>query len=77
MSTGQLLLTTLVTLLVFGPSKLPMLAQHLGRLVARLERYKHQAGALWQKELNDQLLQENQSKALIADARYQKDRTQP
>ncbi len=77
MSTGQLLLTVLVTLLVFGPSKLPMLAQHLGRLVARLERYKHQAGALWQKQLNEQLLDENQRKALIADASYQKDRLIP
>ncbi len=77
MSTGQLLLTMLVTLLVFGPSRLPMLAQHLGRLVAHLERYKQQVGALWQKQLDEQLLEDNQRKALIADARYPKDRLIP
>lgn len=74
MSSGQLLLTMLIALLVFGPNKLPMLAQHLGRLVARLERYRQQAAALWQKQLNEQRLQENQRKALNADAKYQQDR---
>ena len=77
MSTGQLLLTLLVALLVFGPDKLPMLARHLGQAIARLERYKQQAIALWQTHSNEQLLQENQRKAHEADAVYHKDRTTP
>lgn len=75
MSSAQLLITMLVTLLVFGPKKLPMLAHHLGQLITRIERYKNQARALWQTQLNEQLLQENQRKALNADALYQQDRT--
>ena len=74
MSTGQFLLTMLVALLVFGPDKLPMLARHLGQLIARFNRYKQQAQAFWQTHLNEQLLQENQCKAREADAVYNKDR---
>ncbi len=70
MSTGQLLLTMLIALLVFGPNKLPMLANHLGRFIARLDHYKQQANSLWQIHLNEQLLQENQRKAREADAFY-------
>lgn len=70
MSTGQLLLTLLIALLVFGPSKLPMLAQHLGQLIARLDNYKQQARSLWQEQLNAQQLQENMRKAHEADAGY-------
>lgn len=75
MSSGQLILTALIALLVFGPNKLPMLARHAGLLMARLERYKHQATALWQAQLNEQKLQENTRKAHAADAVYQQDRT--
>ena len=75
MSSGQLLLTVLIALLVFGPDKLPMLAQHAGRLLSRLERYKQQATALWQAQLNEQQLQENTRQAHAADAVYQQDRT--
>ena len=77
MSTGQLLLTMLVALLVFGPNKLPMLAHHLGRLIARLDHYKQQANSLWQAHLNEQSLQENQRKAREADALYDNDRMAP
>jgi len=77
MSSGQLLLTLLIALLVFGPDKLPMLARHAGQLIARLERYKQQASALWQSQLNEQQLQENTRKAHEADAVYQQDRTTP
>ena len=74
MSAGQLLLTLLVALLVFGPSKLPMLAQHLGRLMAQLDHYKQNVQTLWQKQLNEQQLQENSRKAHKADAIYQQNR---
>lgn len=72
MSMGQLLLTMLVALLVFGPSKLPMLAQHLGQLMSKLNKYKQQAANLWQTQLNEQHLQENERRAFKADASYQK-----
>jgi sec-independent protein translocase protein TatB len=75
MSFGQLFLTTLIALLVFGPDKLPMLARHAGRLIARLERYKQQAITFWQQQLNEQQLQENTRKAHEADVVYQQDRT--
>lgn len=75
MSSGQLLLTGLIALLVFGPDKLPMLARHAGLLIARLERYKQQATALWHLLLNEQQLQENTQKANEADVVYQKNRT--
>jgi len=75
MSPGQLFLTVLIALLVFGPNKLPMLARHAGLLIARLMRYKQQAIALWQSQLNEQQLQENTRRAQEADAVYQQDRT--
>lgn len=40
MSLGQLLLIFFVTLIVFGPNKLPMLANHIGIIVRRLNEYK-------------------------------------
>lgn len=75
MISGQLLLTVLIGLVVFGPNKMPMLARHLGLLIAKLMRYKQQAIALWQSQLNEQQLQENTRKAQQADAVYQQDRT--
>ena len=75
MSLGELLLTGLIALLVFGPDKLPMLARHAGKLVARMHSYKQHALALWQSQFEQQQLQENRRKADEADAVYQQDRT--
>lgn len=75
MSSGELILTLFVALLVFGPNKLPMLARHTGLLIAKLERYKQQARALWQAQLSEQQLHENTQKAHAADAVYQQKRT--
>lgn len=74
MSMGQVLLTLLIALLVFGPSKLPMLADHLGRLLSMLNNYKQQANKLWQAQLNEHHLQENKRKAVEADGIYQQDK---
>lgn len=71
MSSGELLLTLLVALFVFGPKKLPMLAYHLGKLIGRLNGYKQQAVIFWQQQINEQQLQENTEKAEKADASYQ------
>ena len=65
MSIGELLLTLIVALFVFGPKKLPMVAHHLGKLVGRLNGYKQQVSVFWQQQL-----QENTRKAEKADAGY-------
>ena len=70
MSIGELLLTLIVALFVFGPKKLPMVAHHLGKLVGRLNGYKQQVSVFWQQQLNEQQLQENTRKAEKADAGY-------
>lgn len=74
MSTGQLLLTLLVALLVFGPDKLPMLARHLGRIFVKFNGYKQLIIQSWQKQLQqdikEQQLMDNTKKAQKADASY-------
>jgi len=71
MSAGELLLTLLIALLVFGPSKLPMLAHHLGKLIQQINYYKQQLVVFWQSQLKEQQLQENIKKANQADSNYQ------
>lgn len=73
MSGGELLVILIVALIVFGPKKLPMLATHLGLLIRKLHQLKTQATVLWQQQLNEFQLQENQRKANEADERYKKE----
>ncbi|CEG58970.1 Sec-independent protein translocase subunit TatA/TatB [Legionella fallonii] len=70
MSGGELLLTFIVALIVFGPSKLPMLATHLGLLVRKINQIKVQAAAFWQQQLNEHQLNENQRRAAQGDEQY-------
>jgi sec-independent protein translocase protein TatB len=70
MSSSELFLTFLVALIVFGPNKLPMLAEHLGKLFRQLEFFKHQAATFWQKQLDEQQLRENTLRAEQADMIY-------
>ncbi len=77
MSAGELLLTLLVALFVFGPSKLPMLAHHLGKLFAKLNYYKQKAAMFYQSQLNEQQLQENIKKAEQADINYRQESIEP
>ncbi len=70
MSSSELLLTFLVALIVFGPNKLPMLAEHLGKLFRQLEFFRNQAATFWQKQLAEQQLRENTHKAEQADMIY-------
>lgn len=72
MSSGELLLTFIVALIVFGPSKLPMLATHLGLLMRKINQFKEHATSFWQQQLNEIQLQENQRKAEIVDEEYSK-----
>ena len=76
MSSGELLLTFIVALIVFGPSKLPMLATHLGLLMRKINQLKEQAASFWQQQINEHQLQENQRKAELADEQY-KNNTPP
>ncbi|MCP0914931.1 MULTISPECIES: twin-arginine translocase TatA/TatE family subunit [Legionella] len=71
MSTGELLLILIVALLVFGPGKMPMLAQHLGKCVRLLQQYRQQILEFWQAQMNEQQLQDNLKKAEEADKKYQ------
>lgn len=73
MSSSELFLTLLVALVVFGPSKLPMLAEHLGKLLRHLNQLKQQATTFWQTQLQEQQLSENIRKAEKADALYEQD----
>ncbi|EHL32448.1 Sec-independent protein translocase subunit TatA/TatB [Legionella drancourtii] len=66
----ELLLIFTVALVVFGPTKLPMLAAHLGLLVRKLQQLKTQANTFWQQQLNEYQLQENKRKAEEADQQY-------
>lgn len=73
MSISELLVIFIVALIVFGPSKLPMLANHLGSLFHYMNRFKQQLQQFWQTQLNEQQLTENECKAKEADKTYKKD----
>lgn len=70
MSSGELLLTLVVALVVFGPSKLPMLATHLGQLLRKINHIKTKASLLWEEQLKELQLQENKRKAEEVDKKY-------
>jgi sec-independent protein translocase protein TatB len=76
MSSGELLLTFIVALIVFGPSKLPMLATHLGLLMRKVSQIKEQAASFWQQQLNEHQLKENQLKAEQGDKKYKANASQ-
>jgi sec-independent protein translocase protein TatB len=76
MSSGELLLTFIVALIVFGPAKLPMLATHLGLLMRKVSQIKEQAASLWQQQLNEHQLKENQLKAEQGDKKYKANASQ-
>ena len=75
MSMSELLLTLLVTLLVFGPSKLPMLARHIGLFILKLNKIKQQINIYLEHQLQEnsraEALQNNIKKAEAADESYQ------
>lgn len=66
MSAGELFLTLIVAFVVFGPKQLPMLARHIGLLLAKFNRYKQQAMDYWQHQMKELQLEENKRKALDA-----------
>ncbi|HAT1596608.1 TPA: twin-arginine translocase TatA/TatE family subunit [Legionella pneumophila] len=72
MSLGELLLIFIVAIIVFGPTKLPMLATHLGQFMRKVNQLKEHTSSFWQQQLNEIQLHENQRKAEKADLHYQK-----
>ena len=70
---GELLLTTLIALLVFGPERLPALARHLGKLIQYINRYKQEASRFFDAQKNEQILMDNINKANAADKKYLED----
>lgn len=70
---GEILVILIVALIVFGPKKLPMLATHLGLLIRKIKQLKAQTAVLWQQQLNEMQLHENQRKAKEADKQYTKE----
>lgn len=70
MSIGELLLTTIVALFVFGPHKLPLLMQHAGRMIRRLNHYKEQATLFLDDILREQQRQDNEEKAKKAEQQH-------
>ena len=72
MSTGELLLTLLVALVVFGPNELPNVARKMGRGFHQIKKYQQMAMKAWQQQLNAEQLQENNNKAQVADVEYEK-----
>lgn len=71
MSSGELFIILIVALLVFGPDKLPMLAEHLGKLAQRGNRIINNMRKKWDDELQIQQLNDNIKRAEIADIAYQ------
>lgn len=67
---GELLLILIVSLLVFSPKKIPMLASHLGLFFKQILVWKEQASLLWEQQLKELQLQNNLRKAEDADRRY-------
>jgi sec-independent protein translocase protein TatB len=60
---SELLVILLVALIVFGPNKLPMLAEHLGKLLRHYNHLKQQLADFWQGQVAEQELRENEKKA--------------
>ncbi|KGP64027.1 preprotein translocase subunit TatB [Legionella norrlandica] len=71
MSLGELLLIFMVAIVVFGPSKLPMLATHLGILMRKINQLKEYGSSFWRQQLYALQLYENKRKAEEIDQKYE------
>ena len=78
MISAELFVIFLVACVVFGPTKLPMLARHLGLVFGQMIRFREQffeqLKQFEQDQLSAQQLSDNQHKAEVADALYRKNR---
>lgn len=71
MSIPELLLILVVAVIVFGPSKLSMLASHLGLFIKKFDQIKAQVDSYWHQQQMTFHLKENEQKAKHADQYYQ------
>ena len=72
MSSAELLMVLLVALLVFGPNQLPMLANHLSKILRFAGGCRQKLSDFWESQLNEHQLQENLKKAEQAEKKYNK-----
>lgn len=70
--TAELVLIFLVALIVLGPSKLPMVAEHFAKSIRFFNQLKQEWLALWDAKMHKLTLEENERKAKKADVLYQK-----
>lgn len=70
MNLAELVLIFAVALVVFGPTKLPMLATHLGLMIRKIQQTREHIHGLWQQQLHEVQLLENTKKAEDADKLY-------
>lgn len=70
MSTGELLLTLFIALLVLGPKQLPDVARQLGRLIKQGNEYRQQLFRFFEEQRLEHQLQDNMKKAAEADEKY-------
>lgn len=74
MSSGELLLILFVSVIVFTPQKLPMLAKHLAKCAAFFAYTQQQWVKWWQSLLAQQQLEDNLKKAALAEERSSSDK---
>lgn len=67
MSVGELFVIALVTVVLFGPKKLPLLVHHVSICMAKLHQLKKKAASFWEAQLNEYQLQQNIDKAKQAE----------
>lgn len=71
MSMAEAGLTLIIAVCVFGPSRLPMLARHLGAGLRRLQKLRERFSGMLEEVAKECTLAENERRAADADARYE------
>ncbi|KTC97253.1 TatB protein (twin arginine translocation) [Legionella geestiana] len=71
MSMAEVGLTLIIAVCVFGPSRLPMLARHLGAGLRRLKMLRERFSGMLEEVAKECTLAENEKRAADADARYE------
>jgi len=69
-SFAELFIIVIITLMVFGPKRLPQFAQRLGKLWSSLHRFNEEMHAVLDGEVMKSQLEKNIAKAKQADSHY-------